>query len=71
MRNRGIDPGARVTWESGDIARYVDEAIAEGVDTALHLNLDGEPVKAKRFHIECDSARLPVHLPGDCPLPTF
>jgi len=34
----------------------------------LTLNLDGEPVQARRFHIECVPARLRMHLPPDCPL---
>ncbi len=31
----------RVTWESGDAARYVDEAIAEGADTLIAAGGDG------------------------------
>jgi diacylglycerol kinase family enzyme len=34
----------------------------------LTLNLDGEPVEATRFRIECMSGRLRMHLPADCPL---
>lgn len=32
------------------------------------LNLDGEPVSARRFRISCEPGRLRVHLPPDCPL---
>ncbi len=34
----------------------------------LTLNLDGEPVQATRFRIECAPGRLRMHLPPDCPL---
>ena len=36
--------------------------------TPLTLNLDGEPLKARQFRIECVPARLRMHLPLDCPL---
>lgn len=34
----------------------------------LTLNLDGEPVEATRFRIECIPGRVRMHLPADCPL---
>jgi diacylglycerol kinase family enzyme len=34
----------------------------------LTLNLDGEPVEATRFRIECMPGRVRMHLPADCPL---
>lgn len=34
----------------------------------LTLNLDGEPLQARAFHIECVASRLRMHLPADCPL---
>ena len=34
----------------------------------LTLNLDGEPVQATRFRIECIPGRVRMHLPADCPL---
>lgn len=34
----------------------------------LTLNLDGEPLQAMSFRIECQPARLRMHLPPDCPL---
>ena len=34
----------------------------------LCLNLDGEPVQARAFHIECVAQRLRMKLPADCPL---
>ncbi len=37
-------------------------------DPPLTLNLDGEPVAARAFHIECIPGRLRMHLPADCTL---
>ena len=34
----------------------------------LTLNLDGEPVQARRFRIECVPGRVRMHLPAGCPL---
>ena len=34
----------------------------------LTLNLDGEPVQAMTFRIQCMPKRLRMHLPADCPL---
>jgi diacylglycerol kinase family enzyme len=34
----------------------------------LLLNLDGEPVTARRIRIDCVPARVRMHLPPDCPL---
>ena len=34
----------------------------------LTLNLDGEPVQATRFRIDCIPGRVRMHLPADCPL---
>jgi len=35
---------------------------------ALTLNLDGEPVQARRFRIACAPGRVRMHLPTGCPL---
>lgn len=34
----------------------------------LTLNLDGEPLEASSFRIDCVPQRLRMHLPADCPL---
>ncbi len=34
----------------------------------LTLNLDGEPVQARRLRIDCVAGRVRMHLPADCPL---
>ena len=41
MREAGIALDVRVTWEDGDAERYVDEAIADGVDTVIAAGGDG------------------------------
>ena len=41
QRERGIDIGVRVTWEHGDAARYVAEAIEDGIDTLIAAGGDG------------------------------
>ena len=43
---------------------WVEIASAE----PLTLNLDGEPVEATRFRIECMAGRVRMHLPADCRL---
>ncbi len=42
--------------------------IAITADAPLTLNLDGEPVEAREFRIECVPGRLRMHVPPDCPL---
>lgn len=34
----------------------------------LMLNLDGEPLQARRFHIQCVAGRVRMHLPAETPL---
>lgn len=41
LRERGITLDVRVTWEAGDAVRYVDEAIAAGVDSVIAAGGDG------------------------------
>ena len=40
----------------------------EAVDGPMTLNLDGEPVQARRFRIGCVPARVRMRLPEACPL---
>ncbi len=42
--------------------------LAIAADAPLTLNLDGEPVAARAFRIECIPGRLRIHLPPGCPL---
>jgi len=37
-------------------------------DQPMTLNLDGEPVKSRRFRIDCVPGRVRMHLPVACPL---
>ncbi len=39
-----------------------------GAPRPLTLNLDGEPLEALAFRIDCERGRLRMHLPPDCPL---
>lgn len=43
-------------------------ALSVESDAPLTLNLDGEPVQARRFAIECVPGAVRMHLPDDCPL---
>lgn len=40
----------------------------ESLQGTMTLNLDGEPVEARRFRVECMPARVRMHLPADCAL---
>lgn len=46
--------------------QWLEIAVAE----PLTLNLDGEPLLARHYRIECVPGRLRMHLPEDCPLLT-
>jgi lipid kinase YegS len=37
-------------------------------DQPMTLNLDGEPVRSRRFRIDCVPGRVRMHLPAACPL---
>nr|WP_318381041.1 lipid kinase YegS [uncultured Enterobacter sp.] len=41
LRSEGMDIQVRVTWEKGDAQRYVEEAVALGVDTVIAGGGDG------------------------------
>ena len=41
MREEGLRLDVRVTWEHGDAARFVAEAIDDGVDTVIGGGGDG------------------------------
>ena len=41
LRDAGVQLSVRVTWESGDAARHIDEALAAGVDTFVAAGGDG------------------------------
>ncbi|HST44485.1 MAG TPA: YegS/Rv2252/BmrU family lipid kinase, partial [Luteimonas sp.] len=61
LRARGVALDVRVTWEHGDCRRYVDEAVADGVDTVIAGGGDGtvsEVASALANHA-LDAASLP------------
>ena len=41
LRAAGVQLSVRVTWESGDAARHIEEALASGVDTFVAAGGDG------------------------------
>jgi lipid kinase YegS len=47
---------ARLTW------------VELSTDAPMTLNLDGEPVRSRRFRVDCVPGRVRMHLPADCPL---
>ncbi|MEN5116720.1 lipid kinase YegS [Luteimonas sp. TWI662] len=49
------------------VRRRLPRLVVEA-DAPMALNLDGEPVQAARFDIQCVPARLRMHLPADCAL---
>ncbi len=61
LRGRGIALGVRVTWEAGDVDRFVDEAIADGVDSIVAAGGDGtlSAVAAALAHRDLPAASLP------------
>ena len=61
VREDGIALDVRVTWEDGDTARYVAEAIADGVDTVIAAGGDGtlSEVAAALAHRDAPADALP------------
>lgn len=41
LRDAGVQLSVRVTWEAGDAARHIDEALASGVDAFIAAGGDG------------------------------
>ncbi len=62
VRERGIRLDVRVTWEGGDAGRYVNEAIADGVDTIVAGGGDGtlSEIAAALAHREEAAEALPA-----------
>lgn len=62
-----VTQGTRAALE--DVAERARLPWIELLSTApLCLNLDGEPVEATNFHVECLAGRLRMRLPEACPL---
>ncbi|MGX5730434.1 lipid kinase YegS [Pseudoxanthomonas beigongshangi] len=61
-RERGVRVDVRVTWESGDAGRYVDEAVADAVDTIVAGGGDGtlSEIAAALAHREETAEALPA-----------
>ena len=63
-----VKDGQRAALERSATRARLPTLRVESLDGVLTLNLDGEPVQARRFEIECVPARLRMHLPVDSPL---
>lgn len=61
LRADGVHVDVRVTWESGDAQRYVDEGLGAGVTTVVACGGDGtlSEVAAALAHHDADAANLP------------
>ncbi len=61
MRQDGVDISVRVTWEAGDVERYVAEAVADRVDTVVAAGGDGTFSAVAGALAQCvdDAIRLP------------
>ena len=64
---RAVSEGRQAALDEVAIRRQLPwvEISAPG---PLTLNLDGEPLEASGFRIDCVPGRLRMHLPPDCPL---
>ncbi|MBB1058999.1 lipid kinase YegS [Marilutibacter spongiae] len=62
LRDAGVDLGVRVTWESGDAERYVDEALRDGVGVLVAGGGDGtlSAIAAALAHHDRPAADLPA-----------
>lgn len=61
MRDRGVQVSPRVTWERGDAARFVAEALDEGVDAVIAAGGDGTLSEVASALAQCpqEAAELP------------
>lgn len=59
MRARGVALEVRVTWESGDVGRLVDEAIAAGIGTLIAGGGDGTLSEVAAALAGHEAAELP------------
>jgi lipid kinase YegS len=62
-----VADGQQAALDRVAIRRRLPWVVLEA-DAPLTLNLDGEPVAARRFRVDCVPGRLRMHLPADCPL---
>jgi len=63
-----VTAGQRAALERSAIRAQLPWVELESADGPITLNLDGEPVQAAHFRIECVPGRVRMHLPADCPL---
>ena len=58
-------PG-HIFWR--DLLALIVEENPDALILGLPLNLDGEPMQARHFRIDCVPGRVRMHLPGDTAL---
>lgn len=63
-----LKDGQRAALERSAVRARLPWVELEARDGPMTLNLDGEPVQARRFRIDCVPGRLRVRLPADSPL---
>ncbi|WP_028919413.1 lipid kinase YegS [Pseudoxanthomonas suwonensis] len=63
-----VAQGQHAALERSAVRTRLARVEVESLDGELTLNLDGEPVAARRFRVECVPGRLRMHLPPDSPL---
>ena len=54
LRDEGIDIHVRVTWEKGDAARFIDEALQLNVETVIAGGGDGTINEVSTALIQCE-----------------
>ncbi|HET6395861.1 MAG TPA: lipid kinase YegS, partial [Pseudoxanthomonas sp.] len=62
-----VRDGQRAALERSAVRGRTSRLVVEA-PAPMTLNLDGEPVSAQRFAVECVPRRLRMRLPPDCPL---
>ena len=63
-----VKDGQRAALERSAVRTRLPWVEVEAVAGPMTLNLDGEPVQAQHFRIQCVPGRLRMHLPAASPL---
>ena len=70
LRDEGVRLDVRATWEEGDVARFVDEAIADGIDTLIAGGGDGTLSETAAALAQRDALAADLPVLGLLPLGT-
>ncbi|MBB1201525.1 lipid kinase YegS [Enterobacteriaceae bacterium 89] len=60
LRDEGVEIHVRVTWEKGDAARYLEEAMRLGVETVIAGGGDGTINEVATALIHCEGESVPA-----------